>query len=572
MRGKALLLAAAAAAAGVAGPASSQPAPEERADLILTNGDVRTPSGWARAIAVRGGVIVAVGDAAVVEALKGAGTHVVDLNGRAVFPGLHDLHVHAVRGGLEQSKCGFRPGASPDEIATAVSACVADKDPGDWIGGGNWIAAVFAPGQQTKAFLDRIAPDNPVVLSDESHHAVWANSQALALAGITRDTADPVNGVIERDASGEPTGILREAAVGLLQGLEPPPSEAELRAALVLATNLMVSHGITSFTNAGVEADIIGTMADLSAEGVVKVRMRGCLSYWPLPEDQDAATRAFIAQRAFYARPRFRLDCVKMRLDGVPTEGHTGAMLHPYEGSTETGMLTVPQPLLDRIVTDFDRQGLHIKFHAAGDAAVRAAIEAVAAARHANGAGGPMHDVSHNSFVDPADIDRVRDLNMSWEFSPYIWYPTPIAAQDVGSAVGEERMKRWIPIRDAVESGALVAAGSDWSVVPSINPWLAIETMVTRQMPGGSEETLGEDQRITLEQAMHIFTEGGAREMGHRDIVGSIEPGMRADLVVTRTNPFKVPITQVHQTQVDLTFIDGEQVYDAARPPNLTAP
>jgi predicted amidohydrolase YtcJ len=260
-----------------------------------------------------------------------------------------------------------------------------------------------------------------------------------------------------------------------------------------------------------------------------------------------------------------------MRLDGVPTEGHTGAMLHPYEGSTETGMLTVPQPLLDRIVTEFDRQGLHIKFHAAGDAAVRAAIEAVAAAREANGFGGPMHDVAHNSFVDPADIDRVRELNMSWEFSPYIWYPTPIAYGDVRRAVGDERMKRWIPIRDAVESGALVAAGSDWSVVPSINPWLAIETMVTRRMPGGGEETLGEDQRITLEQALHIFTEGGAREMGHRDIVGSIEPGMRADLVVTRTNPFKVPITQVHRIEVDLTFIDGEQVYDAANPPNLTA-
>jgi predicted amidohydrolase YtcJ len=552
-------------------PAASQPAPERHADLILTNGDVRTPSGWARAVAVRRGVIVAVGDEAAVGALKGPDTQVVELDGRAVFPGLHDLHVHAVRGGLEQATCGFRPAASPDEIAAAVTSCAAAKNPGDWISGGNWIAAVFAPGQQSKAFLDRIAPNNPTVLSDESHHAVWANSKALTLAGITRETADPVNGVIERDTSGEPTGILREAAVGLLLGLQPPPSEAELRGALILATNLMMSHGVTSFTDAGVDPEIIGAMADLSAEGVVKVRMRGCLSYGPPPEDQEAAARAFIAQRSFYARPRFRLDCVKMRLDGVPTEGHTGAMLHPYEGSTETGMLTVPQPLLDRIVTEFDRQGLHLKFHAAGDAAVRAAIEAVAAARKTNGAGGPMHDVAHNSFVDPADIGRVRDLNMSWEFSPYIWYPTPIAAQDVGSAVGEERMKRWIPIRDAVESGALVAAGSDWSVVPSINPWLAIETMVTRQMPGGSEETLGEDQRITLEQALHIFTEGGAREMGHRDIVGSIEPGMRADLVVTRTNPFKVPIDQVHRTEVDLTFIDGEQVYDAADPPNLTA-
>jgi predicted amidohydrolase YtcJ len=548
----------------------SQPAPEG-ADLILTNGDVRTPSGWARAVAVRDGIIVAVGDEAAVGALRGAETQVVDLAGRAVFPGLHDLHVHAMAGGLEQARCGFRPGASPDEITAAVKGCAADKKPGEWISGGNWVAAVFAPGQQNTAFLDRAAPDNPVVLSDESHHAAWANSKALALAGITKDTPDPVNGVIERDASGEPTGILRESAVGLLRGLEPPPSEAERRDALMLAANLMMSHGITSFTDAGVGPESIGIMADMSGEGAVKLRMRGCLSYRATSEEQDAAARAFIAGRSLYERPRFRPDCIKMGLDGVPTEGHTGAMLHPYEGTSDTGMLSVPQPQLDEIVTGFDRQGLHIKFHAAGDAAVRAAIEAVAAARKANGFGGPMHDVSHASFVDPADIERVRDLGMSWEFSPYIWYPTPIASQDIRKAVGEERMKRWIPIRDAVESGALVAPGSDWSVVPSINPWLAMETMVTRQMPGGSEEALGEDQRITLEQAMHVFTEGGAREMGHRHLVGSIEPGMRADLIVTRTNPFKVPITQVHQTKVDLTFIEGERVYDAANPSSLSA-
>ena len=182
-----------------------------------------------------------------------------------------------------------------------------------------------------------------------------------------------------------------------------------------------------------------------------------------------------------------------------------------------------------------------------------------------------MHHVGHNSFVNPDDIPRVRDLQMAWEFSPYIWYPTPIASNDALAAVGAKRMAHFIPIRAAVESGGLVVAGSDWSVVPSVNPWLAIETMVTRQKPGGSFDTLAESERVSLEDAFRIMTINGARLMGHRDKVGSIEAGMLADLVVTADNPFEVPITQVHTTRVLKTYIDAELVYDIDSPPPLSA-
>ena len=159
---------------------------------------------------------------------------------------------------------------------------------------------------------------------------------------------------------------------------------------------------------------------------------------------------------------------------------------------------------------------------------------------------------------------------MSWEFSPYIWYPTPMASVDILAAVGADRMKRWVPIRDALATGALVVAGSDWSVVPSVNPWLAMETMVTRQKPGGSKEMLGEQERISLEDALRIFTENGARLMDQRDEVGSIEVGMHADVIVTETNPLEVPISELHATKVRMTFIDGELVFDAAAPPKLS--
>lgn len=556
----------------IAAPAS------EPADLLFVNGQVKTPTGWARALAVRRGVIIAVGDSATLRAAAGPGTKVIDLDGDALLPGLHDSHVHPLFAGLEQFDCKLTPGARADAVTAALKACAAAKKSGEWILGGNWVAAAFAPGQQTKALLDAAAPDNPVLLNDEAHHSVWVNSAALKIAGVTRATATPAGGIIEHDAGGEPTGLLRENATRIVEDIVPEPSLELRRKALVLAADQMLSFGITSFTVASVRQLDIVPLADLSAEGLIKQRMRGCLVWDPAPDDLRTHDEALIDRRAFYARPRFATDCVKMFLDGVPTESHTGAMLDPYvdakgnphDARPIRGILQVPQDLLNTEVTHFDRLGLSVKFHAAGDAAVRAAIDAVAAAHRANGYGGPLHAVAHSTLVAAADIPRVAKVQMAWEFSPYIWYPTPMASIDVAAAVGAERMKRWLPIREALATRALVVAGSDWSVVPSVNPWLGMETMVTREKPGGSSESLGEIEKIGLEDAFRIFTLNGARLMRQDALVGSIEVGKRADLIVTAGNPFRVPIHELHDTRVRMTFIDGELVYDASRPQLLT--
>jgi len=541
------------------------------ADTILVNGQIRTPSGWAAEVAVRDGVIVAVGETRATDPYKGSATKVIDLQGATVLPGLHDMHVHAQMAGLQQYSCSFAYGAKPAEIAARVKQCASKAKPGDWIIGGNWVGAVFAKGQQTAAFLDKVAPNNPVLLTDESHHSSWANSRALAIGGITRDTKDPEGGVIERDAKGNPTGVLREAAAFGFRGA-PAPTEELKRKAVALASRQMLAQGITSFTDALVATDNMKTMSDLSGEGVVKQRVRGCVLW--APGDKDA--ERLIETRATYAKPRFKSDCVKFLLDGVPTESHTAAMVHPYQGTAANdpmakGILMVAQPALNEAAARFDRMGLHMKFHAAGDGSVRAAIDAVEYARKANGWGGSAHEVAHNSFVDRADIGRVRPLGMTWEFSPYIWYPTPMVSIDVRRAVGDEMLERFTPIREGVDSGANVVAGSDWPVVPLVNPWLAIETMVTRQSPGGSKDSIGAGEGITVDQAIKIFTENGAKLMGDRDMVGSIEPGMHADVIVIDRNPFKVPVTEIHDTKVRMTFIDGELVYDAANPPPLTA-
>jgi predicted amidohydrolase YtcJ len=201
--------------------------------------------------------------------------------------------------------------------------------------------------------------------------------------------------------------------------------------------------------------------------------------------------------------------------------------------------------------------------HAAGDAAVRAGLDAIGAARKANGYTGLFHNVSHNSFISRQDLARAAGLQATFEMSPYIWYQNPIIPS-IAKAIGPERMKRWTPVKEAIDSGALVVPGSDWAVVPSVNPWIAIETLVTRLPPGGQGEPLGEVEKITLEQALQLFTANGARQMGNADKTGKIEKGMLADLVVMDRNPFKIPVTDIHNTQVKMTLINGEIVYVAA--------
>jgi predicted amidohydrolase YtcJ len=331
----------------------------------------------------------------------------------------------------------------------------------------------------------------------------------------------------------------------------------------------MLSEGITSFTDAGLSLDALQAYATLAEQGVLKQRVRGCIG-WRSPVFNAATSTANpIEVRQQFAKGRFKPDCVKIVLDGVPTDGHTAAMLDSYGDATHIkdearskGLLMVPAEELKRVVIDLDRQGLTVKFHAAGDAAVRAGLDAIEAARKANGYSGLTHDVGHNSFVNMADIRRARALGATFEMSPYIWYPNPIIP-DIAKAIGPERMKRWIPVKDAIDAGALVVPGSDWSVVPSVNPWIAIETLVTRQKLGGGGEALGEQERVTLDQAMDMFTVNSARQMGNADITGRIALGLRADVLVLDRNPYKIPVTDIHNTKVKKTIIDGEIVYEA---------
>jgi predicted amidohydrolase YtcJ len=566
-----IALAAAAYACAVPrlGPADEK-AQSPAADLILTNGHIKTSSGWAEAMAVRKGIIVAVGGAAEINALRGNGTQLLDLGGDTVLPGLHDVHVHPVFAGISARQCSIPQGSSLRETLKIVKACAEKAKPNAWVTGGQWDASALGQAPN-RVLLDSVAPNIPVLLSDTSGHSSWANSKALKLVGVAKGTPDPKGGIIERDASGEPTGVLREAAADQAATHVPKYSEAESQSALHWAVQKMLSFGITSFTEAavgfstGVDNEL-SAYAALADAGTLKQRVRLCLVWSPTDRD----TEATIASRNFYARDRLSPDCVKIFLDGVPTDSHTAAMLQPYQGTvagrddeaSRRGLLLVPQETLNEAVTRFDRMGLTVKFHAAGDAAVREGLNAIEAARKANGFSAQMHNVGHCTFVARADVGRARGIGATFEVSPYLWGPTPIN-DDITAAVGKDIIKRVWPVREMLDSGALVVPGSDWSVVPSVNPWIGIETLVTREKPGGSTDTFGKAEAITLTEAFKLFTVNSAIEEGTSSKVGRIEPGMLADVIVVDKNPFETPITQVHAVTVKMTFIGGEKVFDA---------
>ncbi len=540
-------------------------------DLVLTNGRVRTPSGWQEALAIRDGVVVALGDTGDIAALQAKGTRCVDLEGCTVLPGLHDVHVHPLFAGITERRCRIPQGSSLRETMERVRADAARLPEGEWIVGGQWDAPALREAPSRGA-LDAVAPKHPVLLDDTSGHSSWANSLALALAGITRRTPDPQGGIIERDALGEPTGIVRESAIELIRRCIAKPSPQEIRAALEWSLEAMLSFGITSFTEAavgfvaGLEREL-EAYAALAEQGVLKQRATLCLTWAPGSEEAEAA----IAARNLYARGRISPDAVKIFLDGVPTDSHTAAMCQPYAGSVagrhdeaaRMGMLLVQQEVLNEAVTRFDRMGLTVKFHAAGDAAVRAALNAIESARIANGFSGLMHNAGHCTFVTQEDIGRARRIGATFEVSPYLWGPSPIN-DSIAAAVGAERIARVWPVREMIDAGALVVPGSDWAVVPSANPWIGIETLVTREMPGGSEKSFGKAEAITLEEALDLFTVNAAQQecMAHK--VGRIEVGMLADILVLEDNPYEVPIRRVHDTKVRMTFIEGEKVFDAA--------
>ncbi len=542
-----------------------------RADVVFLNGAVYTVDAqhrWVEAVAIRSGKFIGVGTTDEIRAMAGPNTDIIDLEGKMVLPGLHDLHIHPLSGAAQVLyQCNFPSTASPAEIVSAVKRCADDNPERTWITGGRWGSAIFPGSNAHKSLLDDIAADRPIVLSEESGHLTWANSKALELAGITRDTPDPPGGVIMRDPrTGEPTGTLKEAAAGLVRRLIPPITPAERVAAARLAVRTLNEQGVTSIKDAGVGRESLDAYKALDDEGQLTIRVATSLRWrWRAPRAADRS--ALIDSRHEFRSDRLNTDFAKLVLDGVPTTSKTAAMLDPYVDDAadpnNRGMLFIDQETLNATVTHLDSIGITIKMHAAGDAAVRAGLDAIEVARELNGNTGLRHELGHAGFIHPDDLVRFDRLGAVMEVSPYIWYPTPITDVSIRAAVGDERTDNYWPVKSASRAGAVVVAGSDWPVVPDLNPWLAIEALVTRRDPDEIfEGVLGAHEAIDLAAALDIFTVNGAYAMRQEDALGSIAEGKKADLIVLDRILFEISPDQIGDTKVMLTVVDGRVVFD----------
>jgi predicted amidohydrolase YtcJ len=553
--------------------------PDDRsspADLAFVNGAVYTVDAarrWGQAVAVREGRIVAVGTDDDVRELIGPKTEVHDLNGRMLLPGFQDAHVHPPSSGVEMLQCNLTECYSREDCERAVASYVATNPDVEWVRGGGWSMDSFPGGTPTKGILDRIVPDRPVALTNRDGHGTWVNSRALEIAGITDETPDPPDGRIERDARGNPAGVLHEGAMTLVEKLMPPISEEEWTEGLRVAQRHLHSLGITAWQDAivGGPYDTLQTYMTVADRGELTARVVGAL-WWDRHGDEEQVGE-LLARRERGSVGRFRATTVKIMQDGV-IEDFTAGVIEPYldrDGTptSNRGMSFVEPELLKRVATRLDAEGFQVHIHAIGERAVREALDAIEAARRANGMNDHRHHIAHIQVVHPDDIGRFRALGVVANAQP-LWasYEGQMTNLTI-PFLGPERSGWQYPFASLLRSGATLAFGSDWSV-SSANPMWEMAIAVNRMAAARFEYMVGEratkepflpDERIGLGEAIHAFTMGSAYVNHLDNVTGSIEVGKLADLVVVRENLFDLGPDELGDAKVQLTLVEGKPVF-----------
>ncbi len=563
---RALLIAASLACVVACGGANA-PAPAASttpaADLIIVNGTVHTmdsASTIAQAVAVSGTTILKVGTTDEIKALAGPATRVIDAQGHTVAPGFNDSHVHFLSGGLSLGDVDLSGlatlAAVQDKIRTFAAGTPADA----WIKGRGWLYTPFTNASPTKAQLDAVVKDHPAVMTCYDGHSVWVNAKVLALAGITKATKDPLNGVIVRDAAGEPTGHLKESAMDLIAGVLPKVSDDDRRAALLAAVAHANQFGVTSIQNAG------GTVAEMALFDAA--RKAGTLSVraYLATSAEGGITEADVdamdvAWKQYGDDPTVRTGIVKMFADGV-IESKTAAMLAPYVGTRSAGTPNMTAAEMNRIVAMFDKRGWQIQIHAIGDRAIRMSLDAFAAAATANPAParGRRHRLEHIEAISAADITRFGALGVIASQQPI-----HVALGDANQVVpkgpwpdpiGPERASRAWAWKSIQAAGGRLTFGSDWPVATleaGQGIWLA-STRIRAEKAA--------DQRLSIHEALAGYTTWAAYASFDERRKGTLAPGMLADLVVLGSDIASAPIAAPTGVSVTVTIFDGKVVYE----------
>ncbi len=544
-------------------PAGAQgAAPREAVTLAVVNarvwtGDARRP--WADAVAVRGDRLAAVGSGAEVRKLA-AGARVVDAHGAMLVPGLIDAHVHFIDGGFRLASVQLRDAATPAEFVARIGAFAATAPAGTWVTGGDWDHERWGGALPERAWIDSVSPTTPVWINRLDGHMSLANSAALRAAGVTRATPDVAGGTIVRDRAGEPTGVLKDNAMALVDRVVPEPTDAQSDAALDAAMRYVAERGVTAVHHMGGWGDL-ATFERAHRAGRLRTRVSAAV-----PLDTWERLRDTVAARG-RGDAWLRIGGLKGFVDGS-LGSHTAAMLAPFtDAPSDSGLLVNTAADLYAWTRGADAAGLQVIVHAIGDRAIRTQLDVFERVERENGPRDRRFRIEHAQHVAPADLPRFARLGVVASMQPYHAIDDGRWAERV---IGAERARTTYAFRSLLDAGARLAFGSDWFVAPPA-PLEGIYAAVTRRTlddahPGGWVP----EQRITVEEALRAYTAGAAfAGFAERD-VGTLERGKLADFVLIDRDLTRVPPETIRDARVLMTVVGGRVVFE--RPAAAAAP
>jgi predicted amidohydrolase YtcJ len=553
------------ALAGLGSCRAGPPSSAGPADLVVYGrvwtGDSARP--WAGAVAVSGDTVSAVGDSAEIAELVRPATRVLDNGDGLVTPGFMDGHLHFLDGGFQLASVDLRPANAKTEFIEKVAAFASERKPGEWIVGGDWDHERW-PGTPLphRSWIDSVTPDNPVLLYRLDGHMALANSAALRQARIDRGTRDIPGGVIVRDPSGEPTGILKDEAMGPVQDVIPSPTETQRDAALKRALEHAAARGVTAFAHVSIPLGELGAYLRARKAGTLTAR---AALYFPIERWREVAdTVARIGRGDDWVW----IGGVKGYMDG--SLGSTTALFYqPYEDDPSTsGVLTTQEDSMRAWIGAADSAGLQVVVHAIGERANGLLLSIFDSVARAHGPKDRRFRVEHAQHLRREDIPRFAQLGVIASMQPYHAIDDGRWAE---KRIGPERIKTTYAFRSLLDRGAVLAFGSDWTVAP-IEPLLGIYAAVTRRtLDGKHPDGWVPQEKISVEEALRAYTGGNAYGVFAEDRRGRLAPGYLADLVLLDRDLTRIPPEEIEQAAVRATVVGGRVVYEDKQGPTPPA-
>ncbi|PYT59401.1 MAG: amidohydrolase [Acidobacteria bacterium] len=533
------------------------------ADVVILHGHVWTVDRehpQAETLAIHGSRIIAVGSDADIAKWVGPSTRKIDAQGKSVLPGFIDSHVHFSSGGGEISGVQLRDANTPTEFARRIGEHAKKLTKGEWMLGGTWDHELWGGTPlPSHDWIDSVTPDTPVLVSRYDGHMALANGVVLRLAGITRETKDPPGGTIVRDKDGNPTGLLKDAAMDLVYRVVPPPSEEQLLRMIHAAMNEARRFGVTSIHDISSTEDVRAYQT-LATRGELTLRIY-CIT--PLPQWEAPATAGI---RAAFGNDWIHLGALKGFADG--SLGSTTALFEqPYNDAPETSGLPnemmLPEGNMLKMALGADKAGLQLAVHAIGDKANRIMLDVYTEVAKRNGARADRRwRIEHAQHLRPEDFARFAQLGVIASVQPYHAIDDGRWAE---KRIGHERAKTTYAFRTFLDHGVRLAFGSDWTVAP-LNPMIGLYAAVTRAtLDGKNPNGWFPEQKLTLKEAIEAYTMGSAFAEFREKKKGSLTPGKLADVVVLDTDLFSVAPEKVKDAAVRYTIVGGKVVYEAGK-------